>query len=53
MFVQDRIIELEGLLNDVEDSDDVTARTYEELKREMIAKSDERHVEEDMFVGEN
>ena len=51
MFVQDRIIELEGLLNDVEV--DVTARTYGKLKREMIAKSDERHVEEDMFVGEN
>jgi hypothetical protein len=39
MFVQDRIIELEGLLNDVEV--DVTARTYGKLKREMIAKSDE------------
>ena len=51
MFAQDRIIELEGLLNDVEV--DVTARTYGKLKREMIAKSDERHVEEDMFVGEN
>ena len=51
MFVQDQIIELEGLLNDVKD--DVTARTYGKLKREMIAKSDETHVEEDMFVGEN
>ena len=51
MFAQDRIIELEGLLNDVEV--DVTARTYGKLKREMIAKSDARHVQEDMFVGEN
>jgi len=51
MFDEDQIIELEGLLNDAKD--DVTARTYGKLKREMIAKSDERHVEEDMFVGEN
>ena len=51
MFAQDEIIELEGLLNDVEV--DVTVRTYRKLKREMIAKSDERHVEEDMFVCEN
>ena len=38
-------------MNDI--NDDVTARAYEKLKREMIAKADERHVEEDMFVGEN
>ena len=48
---KDQIIELKGLLNNVED--DVTARTQEKPKREMSLKSDERHVEEDMFVGEN
>ena len=51
MYPQDKIIKLEQLMNDI--NGDVTARTYEKLKREMIAKSDERHVEEDMFGGEN
>ena len=51
MFAQDQIIELEGLLNDV--NDDVTACTYEKLKQEMIAESEERHVEEEVFGGEN
>ena len=44
-------MKLEGLVNDVKD--DVTARAYEKLKQEIIVKSDERHVEEDMFVGKN
>ena len=48
---QDETIELEGLMNDI--NDDVTARAYEKLKQEIIAKSEERHVEEDMFDGEN
>ena len=51
MFVQDQIIMLEGLMNDVED--DVTARTYEKLKREMIAKIEKIYIEKDMFGGKN
>ena len=51
MYPQDQTIELEGLMNDI--NDDVTARAYEKLKREMITKSEERHVEVDMFSGEN
>ena len=48
---RDQIIKLEGLVNDVEE--DVTARTYEKLKREMIAKKQKMHVEENMFGGKN
>ena len=51
MDSQDQIIKLEGLVNDVQD--DVTARTYEKLKREMIAKKQKMHVEENMFGGKN
>ena len=48
---RDQIIKLEGLVNDVEE--DVTARTYEKLKREMIAKIEKVHVEDDIFAGKN
>ena len=44
MGSRDQIIKLEGLVNDAKN--DVTARTSEKLKREMIAKIKKIYVEE-------
>ena len=51
MNPQDQITKLEGLARKTKSTD--TAREYEKLKRDMIAKSRERHGEEAIFGDEN
>merc|ERR1712087_566774 len=51
MNPQDQIIKLEGLARKTKSTD--TAREYEKLKRDMIAKSKERHGKKPIFGGKN
>ena len=51
IYPQEEIIKLEGLTSELKSTD--TAREFEKLKRDIIAKSEERRGEEPIFGGKN